>query len=214
MSKDLLRFNKGHLQFTNNLQLLSCQLGGQCQGLLLENQLLKALKFQQILGHLKPQKGRKRLSTSLKQKERTGHYGYRTKGRNWFKRRQLRVETEKMVEEKVAQHDKADDIDNFVMEKIDHPDEKERERLGNSWSKLIGIGLRKLFMPTPGFKKVDYQHNGTPVADTPPVQEDADEETESNEEGNLSVRRSTKLSMKTKFKFSNTSKSVVNLDAD
>ncbi|WOG83053.1 hypothetical protein DCAR_0102227 [Daucus carota subsp. sativus] len=102
------------------------------------------------------------------------------------------------------------------MEKIEHPDEKERERLENFRSKLIGIGLGKLFMPTPGFKKADYQHNGTPAADTPPAQEDAssDEQTESDEEGSLIVRRSTRLSMKTKFKLNNSPDTTINLDAD
>ena len=71
-------------------------------------------------------------------------------------------------------------------------------------------------MPTPGFKNMDHQHNGTPAADTPPVQEDfdADEENESDEDQPLSIRRSTRLSMKTKFKFTNTPETTINLDAE
>ncbi|WOG92086.1 hypothetical protein DCAR_0311344 [Daucus carota subsp. sativus] len=117
---------------------------------------------------------------------------------------------------KSADIEKGAGNEDFVMEKIDHPDEKERERLENFRANLIGIGLGKLFMPTPGFKNMDHQHNGTPAADTPPVQEDfdADEENESDEDQPLSIRRSTRLSMKTKFKFTNTPETTINLDAE
>ncbi|WOH11202.1 hypothetical protein DCAR_0830682 [Daucus carota subsp. sativus] len=105
----------------------------------------------------------------------------------WMQNKRKKCATQETTKsadiEKGAEMDKVAGNEDFVMEKIDHPDEKERERLEKFRANLIGIGLRKLFMPTPGFKNMDHQHNGTPAADTPPVQEDfdADEENESDE---------------------------------
>ncbi|KAK1360817.1 hypothetical protein POM88_045291 [Heracleum sosnowskyi] len=91
---------------------------------------------------------------------------------------------------------------------------------------LIGLGLGDLFMPTPGFKATAHEPNGTPSADTLPInkgktneasQQDGDTEEEEEEESEgeeAPLRRSNRLYLKTKFKFTNTPQNPIDLDDD
>ncbi|KAK1369771.1 hypothetical protein POM88_035863 [Heracleum sosnowskyi] len=102
-------------------------------------------------------------------------------------------------------------------------------------ARLIGpLGLGTIFMPTPGFVQGHHQPNGTPGAGTPPfppvprgqsskpvedvpANDDFESSDEAAEESNEEVegappRRSTRLTMKKSFKFSNTPDTPVDLD--
>ena len=99
-------------------------------------------------------------------------------------------------------------------------------------------------MPNPGFVKAAHKPNGTPSADTPPIQikklqgeqtedeqteedddeektEEDDDEEKTEEDDQVQFprkqpppRRSNRLWLKTKFNFQNTPDSPVNLDED
>ncbi|KAK1389596.1 hypothetical protein POM88_017774 [Heracleum sosnowskyi] len=95
-------------------------------------------------------------------------------------------------------------------------------------------GLGTIFMPTPGFVQGNHQPNGTPGVGTPPfpsvsrgqsskpvedvsTNDDFESNDEAVEESNEEVegappRRSTRLTMKKSFKFSNTPDTPVDLD--
>ncbi|KAK1372541.1 hypothetical protein POM88_028734 [Heracleum sosnowskyi] len=102
-------------------------------------------------------------------------------------------------------------------------------------ARLIGpLGIGTIFMPTPGFVQGNHQPNGTPGAGTPPfppvprgqsskpvenvpTNDDFESSDEAAEESNEKVegappRRSTRLTMKKSFKFSNTPDTPVDLD--
>lgn len=109
-------------------------------------------------------------------------------------------------------------------------------------ARLIGpLGFGNIFMPTPGFLSRNHQPNGTPSAGTPPVQkvstvqssqpnedlakddesveddesiEDEDLAEDEGQAGRAPTRRSTRLIMKTSFKFSNTPDTALDLDED
>ncbi|KAK1393488.1 hypothetical protein POM88_012544 [Heracleum sosnowskyi] len=101
-------------------------------------------------------------------------------------------------------------------------------------SKEGPLGLGTIFMPTPGFVQGNHQLDDTPGAGTPPfppvprgqsskpvedvpINDDFESNDEAAEESNEEVegappRRSTRLTMKKSFKFSNTPDTPVDLD--
>ncbi|WOG95259.1 hypothetical protein DCAR_0414571 [Daucus carota subsp. sativus] len=87
---------------------------------------------------------------------------------------------------------------------------------GPGVDKMYARTMIKLVRKMIFFRLSSYSMHGAHMSPNNTVQEDfdADEENESEEDQILSIRRSARLSMKTTFKFTNTPKSIVNLDAD